>query len=69
MVAGLGDPADYQLRGRRSGAGRLADARVKAEAVAKEMTQLDRLTRLPPSLWGSRCFHLSNLSAAPNFFT
>ena len=45
MVAGLGDPAEFQLRGRRSGAGRLADARVKAEAAAKEMTQLDRLTK------------------------
>ena len=45
MVAGLGDPADFQLRDRRSGAGRLAEARVKAEAAAKEMTQLDRLTK------------------------
>ena len=45
MVAGLGDPADFQLRGRRSGGGRLAAARVKEEAAAKEMTQLDRLTK------------------------
>ena len=45
VVAGLGDPAEFQLRGRRSGGGRLAAARVKEEAAAKEMTQLDRLTK------------------------
>ena len=47
MVSGLGDPAEFQLRGRRSGGGRLAATRAKEEAAAKVITQFDRLTKAP----------------------
>ena len=41
----LGDPEDYRLRGRRSGAQRAAADKVKADALAKEVTQRSRLNK------------------------
>ena len=41
----LDDPEDYRLRGRRSGADRLAAAKVKAVKEAKEVTQRSRLNK------------------------
>ena len=43
LVDVLGDPEDYRLRGRRSGAQRAAADKVKADALAKEVTQRSRL--------------------------